>query len=116
MNPRLLFIIASDPRASHRPAEAIRIAAGVGVWKKAQIAIYLREAAVLALGEDISGLVDEENYARYLPLVRDFGRPIYVQRAAPLLNQLGEIAFAIEEIDDDQLAALAVNSTCVLYF
>jgi hypothetical protein len=116
VNPSLLFVITSDPRTSHRPAEAIRIAAGVGVWKRADVAVYLRGPAVLALGEHTEDLMDEENYTRYLPSVRDFGRPIYVQRGAPLLASPGQTSFKIEEIDDDQLAALSANSTGVLRF
>jgi len=114
--PTVLILITSDPRTSHRPAEAIRIAAGVGVWKKADISLYLREAAVLVLGEDPEGLVDEENYTRYLPLVRDFGRPVYVQHGAPLLPKLGETSFKIEELNDDELARLAANSNYIIRF
>jgi sulfur relay (sulfurtransferase) DsrF/TusC family protein len=114
--PTVLILITSDPRTNHRPAEAIRIAAGVGVWKKADISLYLREAAVLVLGEDPEGLVDEENYTRYLPLVRDFGRPVYVQHGAPLLPKLGEMPFKIEELNDDELARLAANSDYIIRF
>ena len=113
---QLLFIISSDPRTSPRPAEAIRIAAGVGIWKRAGVSIYLREAAVLALRAEPEGLVDEENYTRYFPSMRDFGRPIYVQRDSAFLGQLGETSFQIEQIDDAQLAQLASSSTSVLRF
>jgi len=116
MSPTLLFIITTDPRASHRPAEAIRIAVGVGVWKKVDVTVYLRGAAVLAVGEDTGQLVDEENYRRYLPALADFGHPIYVQRGAPLLVEPGERRFKIEELDEAQLAALAAKSTYVLRF
>src|SRR5437667_6888186 len=110
MDPSLLFIIASDPRSSHRPAEAIRIAAGVGAWKKAEITLYLREAAVLALSESSEDLLDEENFRRHLPMMRELGRPIYVQRGAPLLANIEQAAWKLEAIDDTQLAALAARS------
>jgi len=32
--PKTLVMIETDPRTSPRPAEAIRIAAGIGAWKK----------------------------------------------------------------------------------
>lgn len=115
MKPSALFIVTSDPRISHRPAEAIRIAAGVGTWKKVAITLYLREAAVLALGEYADGLVDEDNYVRYLPILKDFGR-VYVQRGEPLLEELGAATLPYEEIDDVQLAALAAEHTEVLRF
>lgn len=112
----LLFIISSDPRSSHRPAEAIRIAAGIGVWKRAEVTVYLRGAAVLALSEQAEDLVDEENFARYLPVVSNFGRPIYAQRGAPLLVKPGDGAFPFEEIDDARLASLAASNDGVLRF
>lgn len=116
MNPRALFIITGDPRNNPRPAEAIRIAAGVGTWKKADITVYLRDAAVLALGEYPDEFVDEDNYVRYLPIVGEFGRPIYVQKGAPLLSELGTPVLAFKEITDAELADLAAQQTCVLRF
>jgi hypothetical protein len=115
-NPTVLFIVSGDPRTSPRPAEAIRIAAGVGAWKKANITLYLRDVAVLALSEFADELVDEDNYTRYLPIVAEFGRPIYVQKNAAHLSELGEPAFPFKEISDDDLAAIAANSTYVVRF
>ena len=116
MNPQVLFIVTGDPRTSPKPAEAIRIAAGVGTWKKTDITLYLRDAAVLALSEFCDEFVDEDNYTRYLPIVGEFGRPIYVQKGAALLDELGESPLKFEEITDDQLAATAAKSTYVLRF
>lgn len=116
VKPRLLFIITSDPRTSARPAEAIRIAAGVGTWKKVEVSVYLRDAAVLALSEFADELVDEDNFTRYLPIVGEFGRPIYVQRAAPLLAEIGQAPLPFEEISDDALALLAAQQTAVTRF
>ena len=47
--PSILFVIDADPRTSGRPAEAIRIAAGVAVWRKVNVSVYLRKAAALIL-------------------------------------------------------------------
>ncbi|HMJ91270.1 MAG TPA: hypothetical protein VK530_15725 [Candidatus Acidoferrum sp.] len=116
MNPSALFIITGDPRTSAKPAEGIRIAAGVGTWKKADITVYLRGPAVLALSEFPDELVDEDNFSRYFPIVAEFGRPIYVQKGAELLAAIGESPLKFEEIDDVQLATLAANSRYVLRF
>src|SRR5678815_3414808 len=116
MNPSALFIIAGDPRTSAKPAEGIRIAAGVGTWKKADITVYLRGPAVLALSEYPDELVDEDNFTRYFPIVGEFGRPIYVQRGAALLADIGESPLKFEEIDDAQLAQLAAGCQYVLRF
>ncbi|MCI0537600.1 MAG: hypothetical protein L0Z50_20490 [Verrucomicrobiales bacterium] len=109
VNPSILFIITGDPRQSPRPAEAIRIAAGVGAWKKADVSVYLRDAAVLALSEYADDFVDEENYTRYFPIIGEFGRPIYVQRNAPLLAEIGQPSLRFTEITDDELASLTAR-------
>jgi hypothetical protein len=116
MKPGALFIIESDPRRSARPAEAVRIAAGVGAWRKVEVAVYLREAAVLVLGDEAESLMDGENYTRYLPILRELGRPLYVQKGAAALGQLDHTAPPFEEISDEQLAVVAAESGCVLRF
>ncbi len=116
MNPQVLFIVTGDPRTSAKPAEAIRIAAGVGTWKKTDITLYLRDAAVLALSEFCDEFVDEDNYTRYLPIVGEFGRPIYVQKGASLLGEIGESPLKFTEINDDELATMAAKSTYVVRF
>jgi hypothetical protein len=116
MKPSLLFLVTGDPRQSGRPAEAIRIAAGVGAWKKVDTILYFQGAAVLALSEFTDELCDEENFTRYLPIVREWGRPVYVQRDAPLLGELGEPTVPFEPIDEEQLARLAAGCSSVLRF
>jgi len=116
MKPRVLFIVTGDPRTSPRPAEAVRIAAGVAAWEKADIAVYLREEAVLALGESSGGLVEEEDYARYWPILAESSQPIYAQKNSAALRELGQAAVAFREISDAQLAELAAAQTYVIRF
>ena len=110
------MVITDDPRASHRPAEAIRIAAGVGAWEQVEITLYLHGPAILALSQFTEELVHEEAYTQYLPMVARFGRPIFVQREALLLPELGETPWAYEEISENQLAALTARTNCVVHF
>jgi hypothetical protein len=116
MNPGALFIVDSDPRKSPRPAEAVRIAAGIGAWKKVDVTLYLRGPAVLALSEYPDELIDEDNYVRYLPIVGEFGRPVYVEKRAALLGELGESPIPWEELSDEALAGLAATQRYVLRF
>ena len=116
MKPSALFIITGDPRTSPKPAEAIRIAAGVGTWKKADITVYLRGPAVLALSDFTDEFVDEDNFSRYFPIVGEFGRPIYVEKGAPLLAELGESPLRFEEIDLEQVARLTAQANYTLQF
>jgi hypothetical protein len=113
MNATALIIIDSDPRASGRPAEALRIAAGVAAWKKVGVAVYLRGAAARVLDEDADGLVDGENIVRYLQPLLQSGRGVFVQSGA---TSAGRAAGPVEEVSDAQLAAMAAARECVLRF
>jgi len=116
VNTGALFIIDTDPRSSGRPAEAVRIAAGIGVWKKIDVAVYLRAAAIPILAEDTDDLVDGENFASYWPILGESGRPIYVQKDAKSLSEIGQSAVPFQEISDAELARLAAARSCVLRF
>jgi len=110
MKRRVLFIVDSNPRISPKPAEAVRIAAGVGVWEKAEITLYLYGSAVLALGEFADELIDGENFARYLPLLAESQKPILVQREASALKELGEARVRFQTVDVNELATIASAS------
>jgi len=116
MTPRTLFIITGDPRTNPRPAEAIRIAAGVGAWKKNEIQVYLRGAAVLALSEFVDELVDADNFTRYLPIIGEWGQPVYVERGTAWLAELGESPLKYQEITDVELADLSTQATYLARF
>ncbi|MCP5521084.1 MAG: hypothetical protein H7A46_06005 [Verrucomicrobiales bacterium] len=115
-HPRVLVIVASDPRESARPAEAIRIAAGVGAWRRAEMNLYLRGPAVRSLTEFADELVDEDNFTRYLPMLAEWERPILVQQNAKPLGDLGEAVLKYREIDDAELAVVAGEHDIILRF
>lgn len=114
--PVALFVITSDPRISGRPAEAIRIAAGVGTWRKTDVRIYLHGPAVLALGEWVDELVDEDNYTRYLPILAELPQAIHVQADAPELEELGDSPFSFNPAGLAELQSLCRQSTYILRF
>ncbi len=113
---KALFIVNSDPRISPRTAEAIRIAAGIGAWKKVEVTLVLSQSAVLALSEFPDELIDEDNFIRYLPIIGEWGRPVYVETGAPLLEDLGQSPVPFERISVAQVAGMAAASDCVLRF
>jgi hypothetical protein len=116
MTPGVLFIITSDPRTSPRPAEAVRLAAGVGAWRKVAVTVYLHGAAVLALSEFPDTLADGDNFSRYLPLVRESGGVICAQRGAALLQDIGQWSVWFHETGADELAALVTQNDYVVRF
>ena len=100
MKPRLLFIIDSDPVASGRAAEAVRIAAGIAVWNQVAVSLYFRGAAAQALGEDAEELAEGDQIVRSLSALREAG--------ARILSDA--------DTSDDALAALAAEQTTVVRF
>jgi len=100
MERRVLFIIDSDPRLSHRPAEAVRIAAGIAVWKQVELSLYFRGASQLALTDEAETLVNGDHFTRYLPLLRESD--------ARLLSS--------DHTTEDELAAWAAKQTTVTRF
>jgi len=116
MIPGLLFIVTSDPRTNPRPAEAVRIAAGVGAWRKVGVTVYLHGPAVLVLGEFADDLPDGNNFSRYLPLVSESGGLIRAQRDAALLSTIGHAAVSFLETSDDELTELVTKNEYVVHF
>src|SRR5213593_4534517 len=116
MAPAVLIIITEDPRESPRPAEAVRIAAGVGTWKQVDVTLCLCGPAVRTLAEDADDLVDGDLFASCWPIIGKLGRPVYVEAGAPLVEKLGQPAVKFECIHTVQLASLAARSDYVLRF
>jgi hypothetical protein len=95
---KALFVIVSDPRTSHRPAEAIRIAAGVGAWKKVDVSVYLCGEAARILDDTPGDFVDEEHFTRYLPMLQEGAGKIYAHK------------------DDQEFARIAKEHSVVTWF
>lgn len=116
MKPRILFVITTDPRTSPRPAEAIRIAAGVGSWGKVDLSIYLRGSAVLAVSEEPDGLVDGDTFTLCMPLLKKSNHPVYVEEKAACLFELGNAPWELTPLSEDGFASLAAQQTYLLRF
>jgi hypothetical protein len=114
MKPLVLFVIDADPRINGRAVEAIRIAVGIAAWRRVEVAVYLAGAAVLVAAENVDDLVEADNLVRYTPLLRELGRPIYIDSAFE--PRLTETTLPIEAIDRTGLGALAALSTFLLRF
>ncbi len=99
-------MIETDPRSSARPAEGIRIAAGIGAWKKTEVTLLLRGPAGYSLQEFADELVDEDNFVRYLPMVAEAAQPIYLEDSFKDLSALEGSAFAYEVIPVGRVAEL----------
>jgi hypothetical protein len=115
MTPETLFLIASNPHASHRPAEGVRIAAGVAAWKKTRVRLYLHGDAVRCLDEWAEELVDGDNFPSYLPILRDLACPVGVQAGAPGLADLAP-TLKYTELSESDLKKWVAEATFLLRF
>lgn len=112
----LLVLVTSDPRSSHRPAEAIRLAAGVATWRKVEVTLYFAGPAVLAVSSDADDFVNEESYTHYLPMFSELGRPIFVETSSPAVSEIKRGELRYETLSHEQLASVASKMTYLLRF
>ena len=116
MVPRVLIIVASDPRTSLRPAEALRIAAGVSAWKAVEVAVYLSGPGILALDPFHFELLDEGKFYDCLPLLAQPAGVVYAEAGSDFLSGIKEPLVHFDTIDDHGLARLAAECQATLRF
>lgn len=113
-----LFLITSDPRTSPRPAEAVRIAAGLGSWQRMRVQVYVDDAALEGLTLDPGQIRDEECFYQYLPLLMETNPEALLvsdrARVDALETDRGPVALC--KTSDQHLAALAVQCSWVMRF
>ena len=76
---KIIFLIRSNPCESHRVAEAIRIAAGLGTGNNS-IKVILSGEAIRILSPDEDDLEDIDIIEKFLPIIKDWEIPLYVDR------------------------------------
>jgi hypothetical protein len=112
----VLVLVTADPRRSPRPAEAVRVAAGLAAWRKLDVVLYLHDAAVLALDSSTDALVDGDHFVQYLPVFSAAGGRVCAQRGAAARKGLDPTPMACEPIGHRELAALTRGSYTTLRF
>lgn len=76
---RAVFVLASgDPRISGRPAEAVRVAAGLSVHERLAVTLCLCGEAARVLSSDLEECHDGESMAGYLEVLRAAGGKVVV--------------------------------------
>jgi hypothetical protein len=86
MRPRnLLILIGADPRTSSRPAEAVRIGAGLGAWQKVRVSVYFHGPAVACLTEFPETLEEGRLIEQYLPMILSHDGDLFAEADHPML-------------------------------
>ena len=89
MGPKIVFLIRTNPNKSHRPAEAIRIATGLGIGKN-PVKIILSGEAPRMLSSSEEDMIDTDIIEKFLPLLEEWNVPLYVdKRSLGLVNLKG---------------------------
>jgi hypothetical protein len=114
--PRALVTVTEDPAASHRPAEAVRIAAGLGGWNKLEVDLLLQGPASRVLSPWAEEFVDGENYGHYLPILRERQRPAYLAPGAERFAEIGEATLPLQWLGEGGVAGLRARATHLLPF
>jgi sulfur relay (sulfurtransferase) DsrF/TusC family protein len=78
MAKQVAVIIREDPRRTHRPVEALRIALGL-VAGEHQTTVVLLGEAVRLIWEDTDDVVDVDILEKYLPSIEQLDIPFIVE-------------------------------------
>lgn len=78
MSRTIAVVIQEDPRMTHRPVEALRIALGLVAGTHATTVVLLGEANRL-LHDDVDDIVDSDILEKYLPSVQHLELPFVLQ-------------------------------------
>jgi len=78
MSKRIAVVIREDPRKTHRPVEALRIALGLVAGTHETTVVLLNEAVRL-LSEDLDDVIDMDILEKYLPSIEQLEIPFILQ-------------------------------------
>jgi sulfur relay (sulfurtransferase) DsrF/TusC family protein len=78
MAKTVVVVIQEDPRKTHRPVEALRIALGL-VAGSHQTTVVLLGESVRLLHEDVDDIIDVEILEKYLPSIEQLEIPFILQ-------------------------------------
>lgn len=114
MAPDIAIVILGDPRQSHRPAEAIRIALGLSTGPNPLKIILLNESRRL-LTDEAPDLIDGEILEKHLPVIQESGIPIIAPEGSSQTYSF-EQGFSIQEVPSPEIARLIARADRALVF
>ena len=110
----MLIVIASDPRTSHRPAEAIRVAAGLAALGSIPIDVCFCGAAALVLSNGCDRFVEGDLIEKNLDLLEAHANGIWAETGDPFLAGTERISF--KRIGLTELSQLVNQQAQVIRF
>jgi hypothetical protein len=115
MTPTALFVLESSPLTSPRAVEGVRIAVGVGAWKKIEPVLYLRGEAALLLVADLD-YAGEDEVGEWLRLIGTPANPILVESDSAVFRRELRESYRLRAVSNDELPDLARSAKYLLRF
>lgn len=113
MAKNVAVIIREDPRKTHRPVEALRIALGLVAGAHVTTVILLGEAVRL-ISQDTDDVVDVDILDKYLPSIEQLEVPFVLERGAD--RTLVRSEFSARYEDDETIRRLIQSMDRTLVF
>jgi hypothetical protein len=116
MKPRVLLVLDGDPRTSPRPAEGLRVAAGLAAWLNTGLWLYLHGPAVALLDDEAYEWVGGSEVPRWLDQIAAPGHPVLVDGEAPELAAIRRSGVPHRRLTCTELGSLAAGAKYTLRF
>ena len=113
MAKNVAIVIQEDPRKTHRPVEALRIALGLSSGSHRTTVVLLGEAARL-LGDETDDIIDVEILEKYLPSIEQLEIPFILQDTSPQIPVRN--TFSIKRENDLAISSIIQSMDCALVF
>jgi hypothetical protein len=113
MAKNIAVVIQEDPRKTHRPVEALRIALGLAAGSHTPTVVLLGEAARL-LSDETDNIVDVDILEKYLPSIEQLEIPFILQDTPDQIPVRDE--FSIRREKDENIRSFVRSMDCALVF
>lgn len=113
MAKNIAVVIQEDPRTTHRPVEALRIALGLVAGSHNTTVVLLGEAVRL-LTNDTDDVIDLDILEKYLPSIEQLEIPFILPKSFEISTLSGEFRVRCES--EDVVAAVVQSMDCTLIF
>lgn len=113
MAKNIAVVIQEDPRKTHRPVEALRIALGLAAGAHTTTVVLLGEAFRL-LTEETDDIIDVDILEKYLPSIEQLEIPFILQQTVRVPQIRDE--FNIRRESDAAITAFVQSMDCALVF
>lgn len=115
MAVKLIMLIRSNPDISARPAEAIRIAAGLGIGKN-PLKIILSGESPRVLSPDEDDLKDIDIIEKFLPMIEEWKIPVYVDKMSLNNINLNKCPYKYHRVDNEEISEIIAGGHYVFIF